>query len=251
MSRYAFAWPLHGTGRLLLMSVITLSVVASVDASELRAFEATYDVYIDGKAQGRSDMRLLEETPGHWLHTVEAKGTSGLARLSGFTATQTTRFQIVDGRPRLHSAQAKSEYLIRSREVNTQFDWEAGVARWEGDLNDDQRASTPLSERAVNAALLNVLLAVDSTAAATTSKLEYRLFERGSAEVVDYVVGPAATIKVPAGEFEAVPLRGERPAKKRVITAWYAANLPPTPVRLQQIEEGKPSYELKLVSVTP
>ncbi|MGQ0800886.1 MAG: DUF3108 domain-containing protein [Pseudomarimonas sp.] len=245
MTHRAFYLTLSCFGIAMLIAGAT-----SANASELRAFTATYDVYIDGKAQGRSDMRLVEESPGQWLHTVEAKGTSGMARLSGFAATQTTRFQMIDGRPRLQSAQSKSELLIRSREVNTQFDWEAGVARWEGDLKAHERAPTPLADRVVNAGLLNVLLAVDSATAPAASRLEYRLYERGSAEAVDYTVGTLAKTKVPAGTYDTVQLRGERPAKKRVITAWYAANLPPTPVRLRQIEEGKPSYELKLVTLT-
>ncbi len=245
MSQHALDRSLRSIAMVLLMAVVPPAA-----ASELRAFSATYDVYIDGKAQGRSDMRLVEESPGHWLHTVEAKGTSGLARLSGFAATQTTRFQMLDGRPRLLSAQSKSEVLIRSREVNTEFDWEAGVARWEGDLKEHERAPTPLADRVVNAGLLNVLLAIDSATAPAASRLEYRLYERGSAEAVDYTVGTVAKTKVPAGTYDTVRLRGERPAKKRVITAWYAATLPPTPVRLRQVEEGKPSYELKLVSLT-
>ena len=244
MTRNAFTWSRSFIGLAMLIGS------TAPYASELRAFTATYDVFIDGKAQGRSDMRLIEEAPGQWLHTVEAKGTRGMARLSGFAATQTTRFQMIDGRPQLQNAQSKSELLIRSREVNTEFDWEAGVARWEGDLKDDQRAPTPLADRVVNASLLNVLLAIDSASAPAASRLEYRLYERGSAEAVEYTVGPVAKTKVPAGTYETVQLIGKRPAKQRVITAWYAANLPPTPVRLRQIEEDKPSYELKLVKVT-
>ena len=230
-----------------------LAIVASVGiahASELQPFKATYDVYIDGKVQGESEMSLIEESPGLWLHTVEAKGTRGLARMSGFAATQTTRFREVNSRPQMQSAMSRSELLIRSREINTTFDWKSGFARWEGDLKDDRRRRpTPLTDNAVNAGLLNLLLALDGAKAEPSAVLRYRLFDRGSADDVDYLVGKPEAVKVPAGTFDAVSLLGNRPSKNKIITAWYAAALPPTPVRLLQIEKDKPSYELRLRSV--
>jgi hypothetical protein len=234
--------------RPMLAAAVLLASLPAM-ANGLRSFSADYDVLIDGKAQGRSRMSLVEESPGAWLHTVEAKGTGGLARLAGFAALQTTRFAVVDGRPQLRSATSSSETLIRRREVRTEFDWDAGLARWEGDLKDHQRAPTALSADAVNAPLLNLLLALDSRSATPGTQLHYRLFERGSADPVDYTVGPAERVSVPAGDFDAVLVRGERPQKKRVLSAWYADTPAPTPVRMLQVEEGKPTYELRLAAV--
>ncbi len=224
--------------------------VSTAQASELRPFKAIYDVYINGKIQGESEMSLVEESPDLWLHTVEAKGTRGIARMSGFAATQTTQFREINGRPQMQSAMSRSELLIRSRAITTTFDWQSGVARWEGDLKADRRSPTPLTDDAVNAGLLNLLLAVDSAKAEPSAVLRYRLFDRGSADDVDYVVGKTEAINVPAGTFDAVSLLGNRPSKNKVITAWYAAALPPTPVRLLQIEKDKPSYELQLRSLS-
>ncbi len=233
-----------------VVAAALLLAAGSLAATELRPFSAEYEVLIDGKSQGSSRMTLTEEASGSWLHSVEAKGTAGLARLSGFGANQTSHFRLVDGRPQLLSSISRSETLIRSREVRTVFDWDAQVARWEGDLKPDQRQPTPLSPDAVNGPLLNLVLALDSGADAGTV-LRYRLFDRGSADAVDYTVGPVEPISVPAGRFEAVPVRGERPAKRRVVSAWYAPDLAPTPVRMLQVETGKPTYELRLISVTP
>ena len=80
--------------------------------------------------------------------------------------------------------------------------------------------------------------------------LRYQLFDRGSVSDIDYVVGELASIVVPFGKMQARELRGERPKKKRVISARYSAGLPLTPARLMQVEEGKPSYELRLASLS-
>ncbi len=237
--------------RFACVSAVLLALsIDLASAVELQPFTATYDVLIDGKPQGRSTMRLEQTAPGQWRHTIEAKGTAGLARLSGFASSQVSHFDLVNNRPRLLDALARSEMLVRSREVRTTFDWQAGLARWDGDLKPDQRAPLALSDNAVNAAVLNLLLAFDSASAAPGARLDYRLFERGAADPVDYIVGTAETVTVAAGEFSAVRVRGERPAKQRVVTAWYAADLPPTPVRMTQVENGKPSYELRLAAVS-
>jgi len=230
--------------------VAMLSVAGVAVAKDLRAFTASYEVFIDGKSQGLSEMRLSESSPGQWLHQIESRGTRGMARLSGFAASQSTRFELVDGRPRIASATSRSELLVRTREVQSSFDWDAGVVRWSGDLKPHERAPTPLTPDAVNANILNLMLAIDSRSAAPSSVLRYRLFERGSVDEVDYRIDGRESLTVPAGTFDAVRLRGERPSKRRVITAWYAADLPATPVRLLQVEEGKSSYDLRLSKLT-
>lgn len=234
-------------GTALLCTVVS---VGAANSNELQPFKATYDVLIDGKLQGESTMSLVEESKGNWLHTVVAEGTRGMARMSGFAATQTTRFHETSGRPQMLSAMSRNELLIRTREVNATFDWSAGLARWSGDLKPDRRAPTPLAADAVNSALLNLLLAIDSADAQASSVLRYTQYERGSSDPVNYVVGNAEAVKVPAGTFDAVTLRSDRPEKNKTITAWYAASLPPTPVRLVQTEKGKPSYELRLRSIS-
>lgn len=236
---------------LRLLGLLLMAVVLPASAVELRAFSASYDVYIDGKQQGRSSVSLIEENPGQWRHLMQAEGTHGLARLSGYGMRQDSRFRLVDGRPRLQSAESRSEVLVRSRTIRTLFDWDAGVARWEGDVKPDQRGPIALSPDAANGALLNMLLALDGSHAPAGTELRYRLLERGDADDLSYVVGASELVEVPAGRYRAVSLRGERPEKNRVTTAWYAAELPPTPVRLLQVEPGKSSFELRLASLSP
>lgn len=223
---------------------------APVAAVELAPFHATYEVYLDGKPQGRSTMALVHEARGRWRHSIEAEGTRGLARLSGYGLRQHSRFRVVDGRPRLDSADVHSEVVLRSRDIRTVFDWDAGVARWEGDVKADQRGPLPLSPDAANGALLNLLLALDSARVEPGHTLRYRLLERGDADELDYVVGAKETVEVPAGRYAAIVVRGDRPEKQRVTTAWYAPGLPPTPVRVLQREKGRDKFELRLVSVS-
>lgn len=236
--------------RLPALALLALTLVAPLAVAELREFTATYEVRLDGKPQGRSTITLVQEAPGVWRHGIEAEGTRGLARMSGFGMRQTSRFRMVDGRPQLQTADARREVLVRSRSVRTVFDWEAGVARWEGDLKPDQRGPVVLSADAANAALLNLLLALDSAEADPGSSLRYRLLERGKADRVDYVIGTSEQIEVPAGRYLATPVQSEHPSRRRQTTIWYAPGLPPTPVRVLQVETDKPSYELRLAAIS-
>lgn len=234
-----------------LLGLLLMACALPASAVDVRAFSASYEVLIDGKPQGRSNVTLVEESPGVWRHLMQAEGTRGLARLSGYGMRQDSRFRLVQGRPQLQSAESRSEVLVRSRTIRTLFDWDAGVARWEGDVKPDQRGPIALSPDAANGALLNMLLALDVSQARAGTELRYRLLERGDADELRYVVGGREAIEVPAGRYQAVAVRGERPEKQRVTTAWYAADLPPTPVRMLQVEAGKSSYELRLASLDP
>lgn len=232
-----------------LLTAISL-LAPPVLALELQPFSARYDVYIDGKLQGQSTMTLAEVSPGQWRHDVTAEGTRGLARLAGFEASQTTWLQVTDDRPRIASADSVSENLLRTRRERVVFDWSQRQASWEGDLKANQLGPVALTDAAVNAPLLNLLLALDSRDARQGDVLRYQLLDRGAVSDIDYVVGEIDSIVVPFGKLEARQLRGDRPQKKRVISAWYSAGLPLTPARLMQVEEGKPSYELRLSSLS-
>lgn len=234
---------------LLVVLLVLLAPTVAVSAADLAAFSARYEVYLDGKPRGDSRMMLREESPGRWLLSVDAQGSGSLARLSGYSLHQETRFDLVDGRPRLLSGLTRRENRLGRREVSTIFDWRSGEASWSGQVEVRERGPLPLSADAVNAPLLNLLLALDGRDARPGEVLSYRLLDRGEADRVDYVRGALEPVQVPAGRYLAAPLSGERPSRQRRTTAWYAAELPPLPVRMVQTEPGKPSYELRLAAI--
>ena len=145
--------------------------------------------------------------------------------------------------------QSRSHALFKSREVRADFDWERRLANWSGDLKDDRRAPTVLTDRAVNGSLLNLALALDAGNLGDGDVIDYQMLDRGGSKQVEYVAHPLTEINVPAGRFQARPLRRERRDKDRVVTAWYSDSLPPTPVRVLQIDAGDPAFELRLLRV--
>jgi hypothetical protein len=226
-----------------------LALPGAALAAVLQPFEARYEVWLNGKRQGESTISLLQLPDGRWRHRLDAAGTAGLARLAGAEAQQDSDFSLVDSRPRLDVARARSEAALRRREVRTEFDWQRGEARWDGDVKADQRGPVPLERGATNGPLLNMLLALDVSAASAGSRLSYPLFERGRLSHQEYRVGGLEMVQIPAGRFEAIPVVTERPAKQRTTTLWFAPGMPPTPVRMLQTENGKPKYELRLIGV--
>jgi hypothetical protein len=234
----------------LILGVAGLSAVAHAATPALQPFEARYEVWLNGKHQGESTIRLERLGDGHWRHRVAAAGTAGLARLAGVEAEQDSEFRLVAERPRMDAARVRSEAALRRREIRTAFDWQAGTAHWEGDVKPDRRGPLPLEPGATNGPLLNLLLALDVAAAPTGSRLRYPLFERGRIDRQEYRVGALEAVTTPAGRFDAVPVVHERSRRDRVTTLWFAPGLPPTPVRMLQTEGGKPKYELRLRGIT-
>lgn len=232
-----------------LLLLATAALPAAGTALALQPFEAHYEVWLNGKRQGESTIRLERLADGRWRHRVDAAGTAGLARLAGAEVQQDSEFRLVAERPRLDATRMRSEAALRQREVRAAFDWDAGEVRWDGDVGAGRRGPLPLQPDAANGPLLNLLLALDVARAPTGTRLSYPLFERGRVTRQEYLVGPLEAVRTPAGEFDAVRTTSERPERGRTTTLWFAPGLPPTPVRLLQTEHGKDKYELRLTAV--
>ena len=237
---------------LLATSPVAIGASAVTKAADtaLKPFTAHYAVYMDGEQRGESTIRLERMAGGLWRYSVSVEGTSGMARLAGFEADDRSEFSVdAEGRPQLQRMQSRSKALFKSREVRADFDWNRQLANWSGDLKDDRRAPTALTGRAVNGSLLNLTLALDARGAESGQVFDYQMLDRGSSKLVEYTAQAITSVDVPAGRFEARPLRRDRLDKNRVVTAWYSDKLPPTPVRVLQSVDGKPKFELHLLRV--
>lgn len=212
----------------------------------LQPFSADYQVRIDGKETGESRIELKRLGDQAYQHRVYALGTKGLARLARVSADQTADLMLVDGTVRLTHAAMNVHSLIRDREVSVNFDWSNKQARWSGDIDKDKQRVWPLTGTPATGSTLNLQLGLVAWTEPAGARLEYILHERSKAKPVEYTVGAPESIEVPAGRFRAVPLVDTDLRKQRVTTAWYAEGLPPTPVRVLQVEKGEAKYELRL-----
>lgn len=218
-------------------------------AAPPQPFRAEYAVYVDGKPAGESVIELVATAKGHWQHRLSAVGNQGLARLARFHTAQTASVDWIEARPRLLSAEMHTRSLLRDRDLQVEFDWQNLQVRWLGDIEDDQPAQRVLQGAPATGSSLNLQLAFDAAARLPGERVHYVLHDRGRARELDYLVGTAEAVEVPFGRFEAVPMRGERAERQRVTTAWYAGQLPPTPLRMLQTEHGEHKYELRLLRI--
>lgn len=236
----------------LVLGLLCLTPAGSAKSVEnqLRPFTAHYAVYVDGEQRGESVIRLEQLGDGRWRYSVSTEGTSGMARLAGFEADDRSDF-LVDaaGQLRLQHLESRSHALFKTREIRADLDWTRRLANWSGDLKADRRAPTRLSDGAVNSSLLNLALALDAADARDGQAFTYQMLDRGSSKQVEYVALPVQSIEVPAGRFKARPLRRDRRDKNRVVSAWYSPQLPPTPVRMLQADNGKPKFEMRLLRI--
>lgn len=233
-------------------AIAALALFASsghAQASALEPFTARYEVLRDGKSQGEAVMRLERIEGERWRFSSDVRGTSGMARLSGFEMSESTEFEaLADGRLKPLSAQASGGLSLRRRSIGTEFDWSANQVRWNGDAKPEHRGPAPLGADTVNPQILNLALA-QRLRAGTEGVIRLDLVNRGDSDPVEYRVRGSEAVSVPMGEREAVALHHRRTDKDREITLWIDPSLPPAPLRVLQREDGKDAYELRLIEL--
>jgi hypothetical protein len=241
--------------RLSLFRFVALAALAlgatdgHAQAGALEPFTARYEVLRDGKAQGEAVMRLERIDGAQWRFTSDVRGTSGMARLSGFEMTESTDFDALpDGRLKPLSARSEGGISLRRRSIGTEFDWSAGEVRWNGDAKPEHRGPAPLGADTVNPQILNLALAQRLRAGAD-GVIRLDMVNRGDSDPVEYRVRGRESVSVPMGQREAVALHHRRTDKDREITLWIDPNLPPAPLRVLQREDGADAYELRLIEL--
>ena len=234
---------------LLALGCVQTAVAEDASAPALVPFSASYLVRVDGKDSGESKIELKRIDDTHFSHRVYALGTKGLARLARFSTDQSAELESGAEGLRLTRADMNSRSLLRDRDLSVSFDWLNRQVHWTGDIDDNKPKVGALQGTPATGSSLNLQLGLAAQSLPVGSTLEYILHDRGNAKVLDYTIGQPETIEVPAGRFVATPVRGERKDKQRVTTAWYVDGLPPTPVRVLQVEKGEAKFELRLQKV--
>lgn len=241
--------------RLSLFRFVALAALAlgasdgHAQAGALEPFTARYEVLRDGKAQGEAVMRLERIDGAQWRFTSDVRGTSGMARLSGFEMTESTDFDALpDGRLKPLSARSEGGISLRRRSIGTEFDWSAGEVRWNGDAKPEHRGPAPLGADTVNPQILNLALAQRLRAGAD-GVIRLDMVNRGDSDPVEYRVRGRESVSVPMGQREAIALHHRRTDKDREITLWIDPSLPPAPLRVLQREDGADAYELRLIEL--
>lgn len=219
----------------------------STPSRVLEPFIANYAVFDGGRALGNATLQVADQGASRWRVDLGLKG-NGLMRMTGLNLQQSTVFQESDGQYRpLSQALVKRVFLANRKTVGT-YDWNAGSARWTGDIKETRRRPVPLQPGDMSGLLINLAVIRD---AQPGQVLRYRFVDDGRVRDHVYQVAPQTEV-VQVGDLsydamrvERVPPAGSAPGSERTVL-WVAAGVP-TPIRILQREDGQDGTDLRLI----
>jgi len=212
-------------------------------APVLRPFVAQYQVFNHGSSLGTATMQVVALDGGRWRVDLTMKG-SGLLRIAGLNAEQSTVFDVVDGRYRPLGQSTVRRMFLSKRRTSGGYDWAKRSAQWTGDVKDTRRAPVPLQDGDMSGLLINLAIIRDATPGAT---LHYRFVDDGRARPQDYAVA-AQTQAIQVGDLSFDALRVDRSNSGSEQTSVWVASGVPTPLRMLQSENGETGLDLVLVA---
>ena len=209
----------------------------------LEPFNATYDAWNAGKPAGTAIMRLAREGE-RWRIDLDITGNRGLARWVRLDIAQGTVFDEAGGDYRPLRQDTRRNALFMGRHVEGVYDWNAGVARWTGDIKDTRRQPVPLRRGDKSGLLINLAIVRD---AAPGRSLDYRFVDGGRVREHRYVVAEATEyVEVDGLSYDA--MRVSRTNGGNDETIFWVARGVPTPIRILQREDGEDAIDLRLVA---
>lgn len=212
--------------------------------SRLAPHQAEYKVSISVLG-GRLNTRLTATEDGYVAtHTVQPTGMSRM--LAAGQIEETAHFARMPSGIRPMTFET-NDTLTRDRtRASVLFDWESGEAT--GTVNDKEFhavISDPAFDRvSIQYELMSDLLEDKPSA-------EYKLLDIDELKTVQVSSIGSKTVRVPAGEFEAVGVQHQVIGSKRITTMWCVAELDYLPVIIEQHRKGKLRMRAVLSNYAP
>nr|WP_080932444.1 DUF3108 domain-containing protein [Xanthomonas albilineans] len=208
----------------------------------LQPFVATYEARYKGRSAGDARMDVAHTDGQQWRVDLDVHGRSGFASILGLNIEQSTVFTVHDDHYVPQSQSTVKKALFFGKKATGIYDWNHGVARWDGDLKEDRRAPIRLEPGDQSALLINLSLMRDAQPGKT---MRYRLVDVG--RVREHIYRAADhTETVQVGDLSYDALRVWRTNGGKNETILWIANGVPTPVRILQREDGEDRIDLRL-----
>lgn len=210
----------------------------------LAPFEGTYEAYYKGRAAGDATLALTPLAGNRWQVSLEVRGKRGFAGVLGLNLLQTTEFELHQGQFRPLRQHTERRGLFLGRKVEGVYDWQAGQARWQGDIDRKRRAPVALQPGDLSALLINLAIMRDARPGA---QLQYRFADVGRTRLHEYQAADSTAITA-VGElsYDALQVRRTNASAGDGMTLWLASGVP-TPIRITQREDGEETVDLRLV----
>lgn len=243
----ATALPAQSTPASVSPAATAATAIPSPPASAvLEPFVAQYQVFNGGSALGEATLQLVRQPPGRWRVDLLMRGT-GLFRIAGLHADQSTVFDTSPSgqtyRP-LTQATVRKTAFTRKQTVGL-YDWRSRNARWSGDVKESRARPVALTDGDMSGLLINLAVIRD---AIPGKALHYRFVDDGRVRDHHYAVATAVE-GMSAGDMRFDTMRVTRRQGGDETVLWVASGVP-TPIRILQRENGKDTYDLRLVEYT-
>ena len=159
--------------------------------------------------------------------------------------TETSRFEMVDGRPRPLEYRYTRSGGKHERSETIHFDWDKNTAHT---VENGEERSAPLTAGVTDRLLLQLLLGLD----AENGKLqgEYQVLDHHELSSFAPPAPEDRSIRVPEGRYDTLMVERQDKGSKRTTDFWLAPTLHYLPVQIEQREPGEDTYTLALTSVS-
>ncbi len=228
------------------VTIAALALAASQAYAEtaLTPHKAQYKVKIS--VFGGQLNTQLATTPDGYVATHSIK-TTGMARmLSRGEINETSSFGRVPSGIRPETFESNDTLTPGKIRTSIQFDWATGTAS--GKVNDEDFSSA-LDELAYDRVSIQYELMSDLMNGEPAKN--YILFDVDRLKTIEVRSIGTRSVKVPAGEYEAIGLEHQSVGSKRITTMWCVQELDYLPVIIEQHRKGDLKMRAVLSSYSP
>jgi hypothetical protein len=220
-------------------TLILLLYATGLSASESHApeshaiFEAIYDGKLKKIAGGKVRLATTKNEDGGYTFEYSIIPGKLIRIFTSGTLRETTKFEVVDGRPRALDYTLFNTVGSNPRNGHIVFDWEDGVVR--GNYKEEA-IDIPIPENVADRAMLQLILMADLK----NDNLQEKYAAYDKDEFIPILVERIGeeTIKTSVGTFSTIKLRYSDEDGTSDTVLWCAEELGYLPVRIQANDEG-------------
>ena len=234
---------------LKLCSFVTIAAIALTASqayadTSLTPHKAQYKVKIS--VLGGQLNTQLTTTPDGYVATHSIKAT-GMARMfARGEINESSRFGRVPTGIRPETFESNDSMSRGGIQTSIQFDWAAGTAS--GTVNDEDFNSA-IDDLAYDRVSIQYELMSDLMTGEPSKN--YVLFDVDELKTIEVRNIGTRSVKVPAGEYEAIGLENQAVGSKRITTMWCVQELDYLPVIIEQHRKGDLKMRAVLISYSP
>lgn len=212
--------------------------------TRLAPFQGTYQAFYKGRLAGDATLALQRVGNNRWQVSLEVRGKRGFAGVLGLNLLQTTVFEEHQGQFRPLSQLTERRGLFLGKKVRGSYDWAAGTAQWQGDIDKKRRSPVALQPGDLSALLINLAIMRDASPGA---HMQYRFADVGRVRLHQYQADAATAItEVSELSYDALRVQRSNSSPGDAMVLWLASGVP-TPIRISQREDGQDTIDLQLI----